>query len=193
MAPPQPIVVIDPLSWPRSTATRLALSELVNAGQLAANEDGQPPAWIDPPTADREPNPPFGYVVSFIRFHERGFAAPASRFLRGMCYHYGMELHNFAPKAISQAATFVGVCEGFLGIPANWDLWVHLFREELHTLTTSEPKVRRAVRAGGVSISLWEMRRELYIPCMMTANNAEWERGWFYLCNDGPGLPPYTG
>jgi hypothetical protein len=33
-----------------------------------------------------------------------------------------MELHNFAPNAISQAATFVGVCEGFLGIPANWDL-----------------------------------------------------------------------
>jgi hypothetical protein len=193
MAPPLPIVVIDPLSWPRSTATRLALSERVNAGQLAANEDGQPPAWIDPPTADREPNPLFGYVVSFIRFHERGFAAPASRFLRGMCYHYGMELYNFASNAISQADTFVGVCEGFLGIPANWDLWVHLFRAELHTLTMPEPKVRRAVRAGRVSISLWEMRRELYIPCMMTANNAEWERGWFYLRNDGPGLLPYTG
>jgi hypothetical protein len=27
----------------------------------------------------------------------------------GMCHHYGMELHNFAPNAISQAATFVGV------------------------------------------------------------------------------------
>jgi hypothetical protein len=175
MAPPQPITVIDPLSWPRSTMTRLALSELVNAVQLAANVDGQPPAWIIPPAADREPNPPFGFVVSFVHFHERGFAAPASRFPRGLCYHYGVELHNFAPNAISQAATFVGVCEGFLGIPANWDLWVHLFRAELHTLTTPEPKVRRTVRAGGVSISLREMRRELYIPCTMTSNNAEWE------------------
>jgi hypothetical protein len=27
----------------------------------------------------------------------------------------------------------------------------------------------------------------------MTSNNAEWERGWFYLRNDEPGLPPYTG
>jgi hypothetical protein len=193
MAPLQPITVIDLLPWSRSTATRLALSELVNAGQLAANEDGQPSAWIDPPATDREPRPPFGYVVSFIRFHERGFATPASCFLRGMCYHYGVELHNFAPNAISQAAMFVGVCEGFLGIPANWDLWVHLFRAELHTLTTPEPKVRRTVRAGGVSISLREMRRELYIPCTMTSNNAEWERGWFYLRNDGPDLPPYTG
>jgi hypothetical protein len=193
MAPPQPIVVIDPLPWHRSTATRLALSELVNAGQLAANEDGQPPTWIDPPVADREPNPPFGYAVSFIRFHEHGFAAPASRFLCGLCYHYGVELHNFALNTISQAATFVGMCEGFLGIPVNWDLWVHLFRAELHTLTTPEPKVRRAVRAGGVSISLRKTRRELYIPCTMTPNNAEWERGWFYLRNDEPGLPPYTG
>jgi hypothetical protein len=59
---------------------------------------------------DREPKPPHDYVVSFIRHHERGFSALASRFLRGLCYHYGVELHNFAPNTISQAATFVGVC-----------------------------------------------------------------------------------
>jgi hypothetical protein len=28
---------------------------------------------------------------------------------------------------------------------------------------------------------------------MMTTNNADWERGWFYLRNAEPGLPPYTG
>jgi hypothetical protein len=110
------------LPWQRSTATRLALSELVTVGQLAANEDGCLVAWIDPPAMDREPNPPYGYVVSFVRFHEHGFAAPASRFLCGLCFHYGVELHNFAPNAISQAATFVGVCEGFLGMQVNWDL-----------------------------------------------------------------------
>jgi hypothetical protein len=27
----------------------------------------------------------------------------------------------------------------------------------------------------------------------MTSNNAEWEKGWFYLRNDCAGLPPYTG
>jgi hypothetical protein len=167
MAPPQAIIVVDPLSWARWTVTEFALHELENGGQLAPNVDGQPTTWIVPPAADREPNPPFGYVVSFIRFHERGFAAPASRFMRGLCYHYGVELHNFTPNAISQAATFVGVCEGFLGIPVNWDLWVHLFRADLHTLVTPEPRVRRAVRADGVSISLRQTRRELYTPCTM--------------------------
>jgi hypothetical protein len=119
MAPPQAITVVDPLPWSRSTVMRFALSKLVNGGQLAPNVDWQAPAWIVPPAADWEPNPPFGYVVSFIRHHERGFTAPASRFMCGLCYHNGMELHNFTPNAISQAATFVGVCEGFLGIPAS--------------------------------------------------------------------------
>jgi hypothetical protein len=80
-----------------------------------------------------------------------------------------------------------------MGIPVNWDLWVYLFRAELHIATTPEPKTRRAVRAGGVTIAVRETRRELYIPCTMTSNNAEWERGWFYLRNDEPGLPPWTG
>jgi hypothetical protein len=84
--------------------------------------EGAPPAWIVPPETNREPNPPYGYVVIFIRLHERGFTAPASRFMRGLCYHYGVELHNFSPNAILQAATFVGICKGFLGILVNWDL-----------------------------------------------------------------------
>jgi hypothetical protein len=96
--------------------TPLALNELVNGLLLAPAGDGLYPAWMVPPTSDNEPNPPHGYVVSFIRIHERGFTSPVSRFMRGLCHHYGVELHNFAPNAISQAASFVAVCEGFLGI-----------------------------------------------------------------------------
>jgi hypothetical protein len=157
---------------------------------LAANEEGRPAEWIVPPAGDRAPNPPEGYVVSFVRFHERGFNTPASRFMRALCHYYGVELHNFAPNAISQAAKFVGVCEGYLGIPVNWELWVHLFRAELFTQPTTEPRTRRAVRAGGMSLALWAQFKDDYIPCTMTTNNAGWERGWFYLRNAEPGLPP---
>jgi hypothetical protein len=104
MALQQPFVIIDPLG------------QLVTGGQLAANEDGRSAEWIVPSERERAPNPPYGYVVSFIRFHERGFTTLTSRFMRAHCYHYGVELHNFAPNAISQAAMFVDVCEGFLGI-----------------------------------------------------------------------------
>jgi hypothetical protein len=107
------------LAWERSTVTPLALNQLVAGGQLAANEDGRLAEWIVPSERERAPNPPRGYVVSFVRFHERGFTTPTSRFMQALCHHYGVELHNFAPNAISQAATSVGVCEGFLGIPVN--------------------------------------------------------------------------
>jgi hypothetical protein len=170
--------------------TPFALNELVNGGLLAPVGEEAYPVWMVPPASDREPNLLYDYVVSFIWLHERSFTAPARRFMRGLCYHYRVELHNFAPNAISQAATFVGICEGFLGIPVNWDLWVHLFRAELHTLATGEARVRQVVCIGGLTFALRETHRELYPPCTMTSNNADWEKGWFYLRNDGAGLPP---
>jgi hypothetical protein len=66
---------------------------------------------------------------------------------------------------------------------------VHLFHTELHTLATGETRVRRAVRAGFLTFALRDSRKELYLLCTMTSNNAEWERGWFYLRNDGADLP----
>jgi hypothetical protein len=69
---------------------------------------------------------------------------------------------------------------------------VHLFHVDLHT-TTGEARVRRAVRVDGLTLALRDTRKELYPQCTMTSNNADWEKGWFYLRNDGTGLPPYTG
>jgi hypothetical protein len=69
-----------------------------------------------------------------------------------------------------QAATVVGVCEGYLGIPVNWDLWTHLFRAELFTQSTTEQRTRRAVRAGGMSLALRGQYKDDYIPCTMTSN-----------------------
>jgi hypothetical protein len=44
-----------------------------------------------------------------------------------------------------------------------------------------------------MSLALRGQLKDFYIPCTMTTNNAGWERGWFYLRNAEPGLPPYTG
>jgi hypothetical protein len=38
-----------------------------------------------------------------------------------------------------------------------------------------------------------DSRKEWYLPCTMRSNNAEWERGWFYLRNKGTDLSHYTG
>jgi hypothetical protein len=69
-----------------------------------------------PPADHREPVPPEGYVVSFVAFHERGLGVPPSRFMWVIPHYYGVELHHLTPNSISQAAIFVAICEGYLGI-----------------------------------------------------------------------------
>jgi len=183
----------EAVAWSPSSVDEHLLLGLVGGGLLSRHPGMMRPEWIVPPSVHREPDPSAGYVVSFVRLHERGFNVPAGRFMRALCHYYGVELHNFAPNAISQAASFVAVCEGFLGIEAHWDLWVHLFRGELHTVAGGARGLRRPVLAGGLTFALREGRKDKYIPCTMTSNNADWEKGWFYLCNDGAGLPAYTG
>jgi hypothetical protein len=110
------VTIISPRDpWPFSTVTASDLEDLVGEGLLRPLTDEQRPEWI-PPVGGAAPSPPLGYIVSFISFHERGFGVPASRFMRAILHHYGVELHNLSPNSISQAAIFVAVCEGYLGI-----------------------------------------------------------------------------
>ena len=44
-----------------------------------------------------------------------------------------------------------------------------------------------------MTLQLRGSRKDLYIPCKVTTNNSEWDRGWFYLRNDDGRLPAYTG
>jgi hypothetical protein len=57
-------------------------------------------------------NPPAGYVLSFVAFHERELGILVSRFRRALPFWYEVELHNFNPNSIAQAAIFATVCEG---------------------------------------------------------------------------------
>jgi hypothetical protein len=177
--------------WPFSTVTAGDLEDLVAEGLLRPLSDERRPKWI-PPVSGAAPSPPPGYVVSFVSFHERGFGVPASRFMRAILHHYRVELHNLSPNSISQAAIFVAVCEGYLGIAPHWDLWTHLFFAELFASPTGERKVHAAVRAGGCILQLRQSRASLYIPAILASSNKGWQRRWFYLRNDGELLPPFS-
>jgi hypothetical protein len=186
------VTIISPRDpWPFSTVTAGDLEDLVAEGLLRPLSDERRPEWI-PPVSGAAPSPPPGYIVSFVSFHERGFGVPASRFMRAILHHYGVELHNLSPNSISQAAIFVAVCEGFLGIAPHWDLWTHLFFAELFASPTGERKVRAAVRASGCILQLRQSRASLYIPAILASSNKGWQRRWFYLRNDGELLPPFS-
>jgi hypothetical protein len=185
------VTVVPPRDpWPSSTVIVGDLEALVADGLLCPLSGGPQPEWMVPSEAD--PTPPPGYVVSFIPFHERGFGVPASRFMRALLHYYGVELHNFNPNSIAQAAIFAVVCEGFLGIDPHWDLWTHLFSVELFASTTEAKKVRVAVRAGGCTLQLRPGHMQQYIPATLMSSNKGWQRRWFYLRNDDRRLPSFS-
>jgi hypothetical protein len=103
-----------------------------------------------------------------------------------------VELHNLSPNSIAQAAIFVAVCEGYLGIAPHWDLWTHLFFAEPFASATGEKGVRMAVRDGGCILQLRQARAQCYIPAILVSSNKGWQRRWFYLRNDDGRLPLFS-
>jgi hypothetical protein len=68
MAPPA--LLVEP--WSHSFATQEKLEKLVVEGLLCPVTDAVVPEWIAPGVEVNVPNPPAGYVLSFMAFHERG-------------------------------------------------------------------------------------------------------------------------
>jgi hypothetical protein len=95
--------------------------------------------------------------------HE-GFSVPASPFMRALLHYYKVELHHLAPNAISQATIFMTVCEGYLGMEPQWNLWLHLFRAELFAKKVGERGVRRMVH-------------DQYILAQLISSNNGWHDG----------------
>jgi hypothetical protein len=186
------MTVVPPCGpWPFSTIAVEDLEALVADGLFRPLSGGPQPEWMAP-ASKAGPTPPPGYVVSFIPFHERGFGVPASRFMRALLHYYGVELHNFNPNSIAQAAIFAAVCEGFLGIDPHWDLWIHLFSAEFFASTTEEKEVRMAVRAGGCTLQLRPGRAQQYIPAILALRIRGGRTGGFYLRNDDGRLPSFS-
>jgi len=111
-----PVRLVAADDWRLSSMTERRLLELEREGLLRRRTSLTSPEWIAPPADHREPQPLVGYVVSFAKFHRHGLGAPPSRFMRVLCLHYGVELQHFSLNAITVAAVFAAVCEGYLGM-----------------------------------------------------------------------------
>jgi hypothetical protein len=180
-------------AWAASSVTEKRLEELVRDGLLRPKMNRTQPEWRAPQSVHREPAPLEGYVVSFICFHERGFGVPASPFMRALLHYYKVELHHLAPNTVSQTAIFMMVCDGYLGMKPQWNLWLHLFRVEFFAKKAGERGARRAVPARSCVLQVRSSRSDPYIPAQLISSNSGWHNGWFYLRNDGDQLPRYTG
>jgi hypothetical protein len=173
--------------------TERKLEELVCDGLLRPRASRNQPEWRVPLSDHWEPAPLEGYVVSFMAFHERGLKMPPSCFMRALLHYYKVEMHHLAPNFILQAAIFVAVYEGYLGMEPHWNLWLHLFKAEHFAKKVGERGVRRVVHAGSCTLQVRVGRGEQYIPAQLISSNSDWHNRWFYLHNDDDRVPRFSG
>ena len=110
--------------------------------------------------------------MSFAHFHEWGFTVPTHRFLRGLLDYYQVELHHLTPNGVQHMATFVALCEGFLGIDPHFDPWRHFF-----TVSLSKRRVRGkevSVPMGCASLHLRHTRASGYPLMRLSSSNKGW-------------------
>ena len=173
-----PVRLIAADDWHPSSMTEHRLLELEKEGLLRPCVSSSWPKWIALAVDHREPRPPKGYVVSFAKFHRQGLGSPPSRFMWVLCHHYSVELQHFSPNAITAAAIFAAVCEGYLGMMPHWELWLHLYRGELFHDPSGTTGVRKPVRAWCLNLVLKTGKVEkpwVYIPVGLTSNHAGWD------------------
>jgi hypothetical protein len=77
-----------------------------------------------PAGSERIPAPKPGEVVVFYDHFPRGFALPASSFMRQFLDHFHLQPHHIGTNAMMMLAAFATLCEAYLGIWPN----VKLFR-----------------------------------------------------------------
>ena len=130
--------------------------------------------------------------MSFAIFHERGFAVPAHRFLRGLLDYYEVELQHLTPNGVQHMAAFVALCESFLGIDPHFDLWRYIFTVSLSKRRIGGKEVN--VPMGCASVHLRHTRSRGYPFMRLATSNKGWHSQWFYVRNDlSAALPRYTG
>jgi hypothetical protein len=82
-----------------------------------------------------------GYIVAYATFYERGFGVPSHRFLRSLLLFYGLELHHLTSSGILHIATFMTLCEAYMGIEPHFDLWNYFFLTRLQLGSDAEVTV----------------------------------------------------
>jgi hypothetical protein len=130
-----------------SAATKWVPSSFEESDLKKAKKEGLLPqsAPIIFPGDERVPKPPNGYRVMFFAFLLRGLSLPAHKFLRGLLFVYGVQLHQLTPNSILHIACFITLCESFLKIDPHWVLWKFLFRLRPSVSLAKNPELGGAV------------------------------------------------
>ena len=87
------------------------------------------------------------------------------------------------PNSVLHIATYIHLCEAFLGIRPHFNLFRFQF-----ILKAYKNKV-----VGGAGLQLRGGRSQRYINLPLKTSLRGWHEEWFYISNPSPSLPPYDG
>jgi hypothetical protein len=166
--------------WETSMVTEEQIQSLVDCGLLRPKTQvGWRPAAGEVFSTEGT-----GETVVFFAQIECGFGVPAGDFPRGLLHFYRIELVHLTPNSITITATFIHLCEAYLGITPHFHLWRHFFELK---------KTGKGVVFGSVSFMLRQNMKSEYIDLALPSNTTSWKQGWFYLDNPALALRERTG
>jgi hypothetical protein len=115
---------------------------------------------------------------------------PSHRFLHSLLQFYGLEMHHLTHSGILHIATFVTLCEAYMGIEPHFDLWNYFFRARLWQGLDTE-----AVVLGSLDLFVpFGSRVNPHFHLLMSDPLVRWRKVWFFLRNDvHPPLPVVIG
>jgi hypothetical protein len=125
------------------------------------------------PSTKRIPKLPSGYRVMFLAFLLRGLSLLAHKFLHGLLFVYGVQLHQLTPNSVLHIACFITLCESFLGVDPHWILWKFLFCLRPSVSLSKNPEL------GGAVVSVHAKAH--YLEFNMAASIQGWKKKWFYI------------
>jgi hypothetical protein len=129
-----------------------------------------------------------GETVVFYDHFPRGFALPASSFMRQFLDHFHLQPHHIGVNAMMVLSAFATLCEAYLGIWPN----VELFRWLIFFKTQTADTV--SVICGTAS---FYARKSADFPGIKGKESCKkWQRSFFYVKNlrvdeDHINLPPF--
>jgi hypothetical protein len=114
-------------------------------------------------------------MVVFYNHFPRGFALPASNFLRQFMDHFHLQPHHIGANAMMTLAAFAALCEAYLGIWPN----VELFRRLIYFKTQTADAI--PVVCGMAS---FYARKTVDFPGLKRKESCKkWQRSFFYVKN----------
>jgi hypothetical protein len=111
---------------------------------------------------------------------------PPHQFLHPLWRYYALELHHLTPLGVLHIVAFVTLCEAYLGINLDLDLWKYFF----HVCHPQDPKMELMISGGTVINVKSGHGADPYLEIPMPRSMKGYLKKWFYLMNDDSAMLP---